>query len=412
MSLRIPPSLRHRRFRLLWLGLMISVAGSQMQLAALLWHIRLLTDKPIALGGIGAARILPVIFFSLVSGAVADTANRRTVMFVTQSAMTLVALALSFLTIFGHIQLWHIYLLTAIQAVAISFDLPARQSLMPNLVPPRDLANAFSLQSMAFQLGAIIGPGLSGLVIASLGMYAAYLINAVSFLAVLVALIAIGPVAQAARPGQRLEVNTTAIREGIQFITSHPIILSTMLIDFIATFFASATTLLPFYARDVLHVSVLEYGWLAGAQSIGALAATLVLSQLTEIRRQGPLFMISVMIFGLATVAFGLSHTFWLAMLTLAVVGAADSVSTVIRNTIRQLQTPDYIRGRMTSINQIFFQGGPQLGEIESGIAATLLGPSGAIIFGGAGCLVAVAAIVRRWPQLTRYQGEPAAQPA
>ena len=164
MTLHIPPSLLHRRFRLLWFGLMISIAGTQMQVWALFWHIRTLTDQPIALGGIGLARILPVIVFSLVGGLVADVANRRKVIFITQSVMALTALVLALLTFTEQIAFWQIYVLTAIQAVAVAFDDPARQALVPNLVPARDLPNAFSMNSIAFQVGSIVGPALSGLV--------------------------------------------------------------------------------------------------------------------------------------------------------------------------------------------------------------------------------------------------------
>ncbi|MEJ2709841.1 MAG: MFS transporter, partial [Anaerolineales bacterium] len=207
MSLHVPPALRHRSFRLLWIGFIISVAGSQMQLWALFWHVRTLTDKPIALGGIGLARIAPIIVFSLVGGALADSINRRKLLFVTQSVMALTALGLAILTFSGHIALWHIYALTAIQAVAISFDAPARQSMVPNLVPAKDLANAFSMTSIARQTGAIVGPALNGLVIAYLGQYYTYLFNAISYLAVIIALILMGSVSQQAAPGKRVTVS-------------------------------------------------------------------------------------------------------------------------------------------------------------------------------------------------------------
>jgi MFS family permease len=199
MPLQIPPALHHRSFRLLWIGLAISIAGSQMQIWALLWHVRILTDQPIALGGIGLARILPVIVFSLIGGAVADSANRRTVLFFTQSVMALGALALAWLTFQRQITLWQIYVLTAIQATALAFDLPARQALVPNLVPAKDLSNAFSMQSIAFQVGSIVGPAMSGLVIAYWGQYYTYLINAISFLAVIGALLLIGYIPQRTR---------------------------------------------------------------------------------------------------------------------------------------------------------------------------------------------------------------------
>jgi MFS family permease len=404
--MHIPPALRHRRFFYLWLGLMISIAGSQMQVWALFWHIRTLTDQPIALGGIGLARIAPVIVFSLIGGAVADVFNRRRILFLTQSAAALVALTLGLLTRFEHINLWLIYLLTAIQAVALSFDLPARQALVPNLVPARDLPNAFSLTSIAFQTGAILGPALSGLVIAYTGQASVYMINAASFLAPIFALILLGDVPQKVDRSRSNGVSLEAIREGVHFIVNRPIILSSMILDFVATFFASANTLMPFVARDILHVGVTAYGWLSAAQSVGAMLAALVVSQLKDLRRQGRLFFGAVLFFGLATVAFGLSTIFAVAWIALALTGAADSVSTIIRNTIRQLQTPDQMRGRMTSVNQIFFQGGPQLGEIEAGAMAQLFGAPVAIISGGIGCILAVLLIARKWPQLRAYNGD------
>lgn len=406
MTLHLPPALRHRRFLYLWLGQMISVAGTQMQTWAIFWHIRTLTDQPIALGGVGLARILPIIIFSLIGGTVADMFNRRLILFITQSLMAGGALVLAWLTFSGQVSLWHIYVLTALQASAGAFDTPARQSLVPNLVPARDLANAFSLASIALQTGSIVGPALSGLVIASWGQAYTYLINAISYMAVLLALALMGRVEQKAQPGRRVTISLESIGEGVRFIISQPIILSTMVLDFFATFFSSANTLMPIIARDVLGVGVKEYGFLSAAQSIGAVSAALVLSQVNEIRRQGPLFLTSVVAYGLATIVFGFSRIFWAAMLALIVMGAADSVSTVIRNTIRQLQTPDYIRGRMTSINQIFFMGGPQLGEVEAGVVAQLFGAPFAVISGGMGCILAVLAIARRWPQLKRYNGD------
>jgi MFS family permease len=406
MTIHIPPALRHRKFRLIWLGLAISIAGSQMQLWALFWHIRTLTEQPIALGGVGLARIIPIIGFSLIGGAVADALNRRRVLFITQIIMVIIALALTWLTFLEATALWHIYLLTAIQAVAISFDQPARQALVPNLVPARDLPNAFSMTSIARQTGAIVGPALSGLVIAYWGQGYTYLINAVTYLAVIVALIMMGPVAQETLPAKRKVVSLTSIREGVQFIFGHPIILSTMLLDFFATFFSSARTLMPIFARDILNVGVVGYGWLSAAESIGAMAAALIISQMVEIRRQGSIFLGSVVAFGLATIGFGLARTFTLAMLALIMIGASDSVSTIIRNTIRQLQTPDYIRGRMTSVNQIFFMGGPQLGEVEAGVVAQLFGAPFAVISGGMGCILAVGWVVRRWTGIAYYNGD------
>jgi len=403
--MHVPPALKHRRFFYLWLGQLISVAGTQMQVWAIFWHIRTLTDQPIAISGVGLARILPVIFFSLVSGAVADSYNRRTIIFITQSGAMALALILALLTLFGHITIWYIYLITAIQAMVMSFDGPARAALIPNLVPTEDLANAFSLNSIAFQAGSVIGPAITGFIIAASGLASIYFINAISYVAVILALILIGSVPQKFER-RATGISLQAIREGIHFIVSKPIIFSSMILDFIATFFASANTLMPFVANDVLHVSVVAYGWLSAAQSVGAVLAATIISQVRQLRKQGPLFLIAVFIFGLATVVFGAATSFAVAWIALAVTGAADGVSTIIRNTIRQLETPDEMRGRMTSINQIFFNGGPQLGEFEAGAVAQLFGTPFAIISGGIGCIIGLGLITVKWPRIWKYNGD------
>jgi MFS family permease len=406
--MHIPAALRYRRYRLLWLGLMLSMAGSQMQVVAIHWHIRDLTGvpNPLALGGIGLARILPVIVFSLIAGVVADTFNRRRVLFITQTILALVALALAWLTFRGHITIWQIYALTAIQATAFSFDMPARAAIIPNLVPAQDLPSAFSMNSIAFNVGAVLGPLMSGIVIAGWGIGYTYLINAISFLAVIVALILIGQIPQQVLPSSQAKMSLEPVKQGLQFILSQPIILSTMLLDFFATFFSSANTMMPIVARDILKVGETGFGLLSAAQSIGAVLAAVVVSQIKTIRKQGLVFMSSVVVFGLTTIGFGMAKNFVLVMQLLILMGSADAVSTILRNTIRQLQTPDYLRGRMTSINQIFFQGGPQLGEVEAGIVATLFSVPISIITGGIGCIVAVFVIGRRWPEIVRYNGD------
>jgi MFS family permease len=405
LKFSIPPALRNKRYLYLWLGLLISIAGSQMQISALFWHIRTLTGEPepLALGGIGLARILPVIIFSFLGGPVADTLNRRRILFVTQTAMALVALILALLTFTGHITILSIYLLTAIQATAVAFDGPARQAMIPNIVPSKDLPSAFSMSSIAQNTGSIIGPALTGIVIVGLGQGYTYFFNAVSFMAVIIALVLIGPVIQ---DSKKSGIHLSAAMDGIRFIISKPIILSTMLVDFVATFFASANTMMPIVAKDILKVGEIGYGWLSSAQAIGSVAAGLVVSQMQKLHKQGQIFLIAVIIFGAATVLFGATSAFAIAMVALILMGAADAVSTIIRNTIRQLNTPDHIRGRMTAVNQIFFQGGPQLGEVESGIVAALFGVPAAIISGGIGCIVGTVLIVLKWPQLRKYNGD------
>lgn len=405
MKIKIPPALKHYRYRYLWFGLLISIAGSQMQSAAIHWHIRDLSGvpDPMALGGIGLARILPVIIFSIIGGAVADNYNRRNILFVTQSILALQALVLAYLTFSGSITIQYIYILTAIQASAMAFDLPARQSLVPNLVPRDILPSAFSMNTIAFNVGAIGGPLLFGFVPEGALGYA-YIINSISFVAVLIALFLMGDVPQ--NVNQAGGINFSAMWDGVRFIFKRPLISSTMLMDFIATFFASANTMLPIVARDILNVGKTGFVWLTSAQAIGSVGAGLVVSQFPKIRKQGQLFFGSILIFGLATILFGFSTTFTLAMIALFLIGAADAVSTVIRNTIRQMQTPDHIRGRMTSVSQIFFMGGPQLGEVEAGLVAVAFGVPFAIISGGVGCILGLGFVAWKWPQLSKYNGD------
>jgi MFS family permease len=198
----------------------------------------------------------------------------------------------------------------------------------------------------------------------------------------------------------------SSIREGLSFVFRHPIIFPSMLLDFFATFFSTAAALLPIFAKDILSVGPVGYGWLVAAPSVGAGLVAIILAFRRALGRQGTLLFIAVASYGLATVLFGLSRVFWLTYLALAFTGGTDMLSMVIRNTIRQLQTPDNLRGRMTSINQIFFAGGPELGELEAGLVAQWLGPIFAVVSGGIGCLLAVGVIAARSPQLRRYRGD------
>lgn len=403
----IPPAFRSRPFTLYWIGHLVSVAGSQMQLWALYWHLRTLSDQPMVISGVGLARFLPILLLSLVAGVAADRFNRRKMAIITQIALGGVALILGMSTWRNVVSLWILFGLVAIQAVVVAFDVPARQALIPSLVPRENLANAYSMNSIASKVGGILGPAISGVVIAYLGLQWAYWINAISFLAVIAALIVMGdvPTAIVKRPFS-VKGTFRDIREGIEFIKDSPIIFSVMILDFFGTFFSSANTLLPFVARDILHVGPIQYGWLSASQSIGTMMMGVYLSQKTKLRRQGMLLSVSVVGFGLATLIFGVSSTFWLTILALILVGAFDGLSSIVRNTVRQLLTPDAMRGRMMSITQIFFKGGPQLGEMESGLVAQILGVPFAIISGGVGCVLAAWIVVRKFPQLWKYNGD------
>ena len=408
-------ALQHRNFRLLWGSQLVSMAGSMMQNAAILWHVSLLvppSQRGIALGTVGLVRVLPIVGFSLVSGVVADALDRRKLMLITQTGMALAATMLALLEFRGVRALWPVYLLAALGAAFGSFDGPARQSLVPNLVPREHLPNAIGLNSVMFQAAAVIGPALGGIVIATLGVGWAYAFNAGSFLCVIAALLMMRDLPP--RPaGTRGEISLAAAREGLQYVFANPLIRSTMLLDFAATFFASATALLPIFAQDILKVGAHGYGWLSAAPSVGAVLTSILLVRWAEhIEKRGLVLLWAVVIYGAATIAFGFSRSFALTFACLAVTGAADTVSMVIRNIIRQLHTPDAMRGRMTSVNMIFFMGGPQLGELEAGAVANLWGAPISVITGGIGCIVANGWVAWRTPALRRYRRELATPPS
>lgn len=403
---------------LLWIGQGISGLGSFMQVWAINWHLYAITHKAISLGLIGLFRVIPIIIFSLIGGSVADAIDRRKVMLSTQTLMASVALIFAYLTWRHELtQLW-IYGLTVVGAAAVSFDNPARQALLPQLVPKEDLTNAFSLNTIIFRVSTIGGPVAAGFLIARGGLVLTYLLNAVSFLAVIGALLAMrlphaDPTHQDGEPkAVGSSISLESIKEGLQFVLSTPLLTWTMALDFFATFWSSANALLPIFARDILHVGARGYGFLAAAQEVGALLAGGFLAMQPTIRRQGRAVLWSVMLFGLATVIYGVSRSFLLSWLALAVVGGSDAVSTIMRVTIRNLVTPNRLRGRMISVNMIFFMGGPQLGEFEAGLVAQWLNGPLSVIIGGVGCLLTVGWVAWRASVLRRYVFQPEAAAA
>ena len=403
-------ALQHRNFRLIWVGLLLSFSGSMMQNAALLWHVSLLVrpdQKALALGYVGLARVVPIIVFSLVSGVVADAWDRRKLMLSTQIAAAVVATLLAVLTFREVSAVWPIYLLAACSAAVGAFDLPARHSLVPMLVPRHHLPNALSLNMIMFQTASVIGPALGGLVIAWSHVGWVYVANAVSFSCVIVALLLMRnvPPHPAADKEVGEAISFKAAVEGLRFVFRAPLIRSTMLLDFFATFFSSATALLPIFAQDILFVGAEGYGWLAAAPAVGAVITSFALVPLIErITRRGETLLWAIVGYGVATIVFGFSRSFWLTFTCLALTGATDTVSAVIRNIIRQLETPDRLRGRMVGINMAFFVGGPQLGEFEAGAVANWIGAPLSVITGGVGCLVATGWVAASTPMIRHYR--------
>jgi MFS family permease len=403
-------ALRFRNFRLLWFGLIVSFSGTFMQQAAILWHVSLLAPpgrKGLALGLVGLVRVVPIVLFSLVAGTAADVFDRRKLMLATQIGGVLVASTLAALAFAGVTALWPIYLLAAIGASVGAFDPPARHSLVPMLVPVEHLPNALTLNSVMAQTASVAGPALAGPIIAVGHVGWAYLCNAASFLFVVVALLKMRDVPATDRSSAHAGggMSFAAARAGLRFVFNQPMIRSTMLLDFFATFFSSAMALLPIFAQDVLHVGPRGYGWLYAAPAVGAMMASAAMLPVAHrIGRQGPTLVAAVVVYGAWTVMFGVSGAFWLSFACLALSGASDAVSMVIRNIVRQMETPDAMRGRMMGINMVFFMGGPQLGELESGLLAQWIGAPLSVVTGGVGCLLVTAAIVALTPELRRYR--------
>ncbi|MEW5983217.1 MAG: MFS transporter [Acidobacteriota bacterium] len=403
-------ALRYRNFRLLWLGQLVSVTGSMMQTAAILWHVSLLApagQKGLALGMVGLVRVLPIVGFSMVSGVVADVYDRRRVMLISQSLMTVLAVLLGSLAHAGVHSLLPVYLLAGLTSSAGAFDGPARQALVPNLVARAQLPNAISLNTIMFQVAAVLGPSLGGIVIAAAGVAWAYWANAISFLFVIGALVLMRdvPATEGTKGVSPARVSWSAALDGLRFVFAQPLIRSSMLLDFFATFFSSATALLPIFAQDVLGIGAGGYGWLYAAPSVGALLASTAMVRLVDaIHRHGAVLLWSVAAYGAATVAFGCSRSFGLMFACLAMVGASDTINMVLRGVLRQLETPDHLRGRMTGVNMVFFNGGPQLGELEAGLVANWLGAPFSVVSGGIGCLLATGWVAWRTPALRGYR--------
>ncbi len=415
--LRRMVALRYRDFRFLWFGEMVSTAGMQMQQFAINWHVFellrgqtfaanlfgntiMLGSEAFGLGLLGLMRVIPVLMFGLVGGLLADRFDRRGIMIVMRLLAALVAAALTVLTLSEQIGVEMIYLLTALGAAAVALDFPARQSIEANLVEARHLSNAISLNMLVTKIATIAGPALAGLLVAQVNIGLVYGISAAAYLTASASISGIRHRGALAK-GARISWRTLSL--GIRFTFGKRIIMGTMLLDFFATLLASARTMLPIVAGETLGVGAAGYGLLATAQPVGGLLAGLFLSLRGELKRQGIIFLASVATYGLATAIFGISTSFALSYFVFSLTGAGDIVSSVIRGTIRQLTTPDKLRGRMVSVNMLFFMTGPQLGEVRAGLVASILGAPLAIFSGGLAAALLTLWVAWRFPSIRRY---------
>jgi MFS family permease len=394
-------------FRLLWFGQLISTTGQMMQTITLAWHIFELTDSTFQVGLLAFAGFVPFIILSFVGGAVADRVNRKRVIFVTQSASLMATLTLVTATFGGFVTPAWLYGIAFVIGGTRAFDAPARQALIPNLVPRAELGAALTLNTMLRQLATTIGPGMGGILIGVAGVGTAYAVNATTFVAVIGALLLMGPVTQAAgAAGSRLQLALG----GLRFVRHERIVLSLLALDFAVVVLGSTEALMPAFSRDILDVGPEGLGFLYAAPAIGAIVGALILGAIGANWRSIAIILVSAACFGLFILGFGLTELFPLALFLLFCSGFVDVIGEVMRATIIQLRTPDEVRGRVTSLSVIFTAGGPQLGQLHSGIVASFMGPAGAAVIGGIAVMCVVAAFslspsMRKPPSTIGYSG-------
>lgn len=365
------------------------------------WHLFALTGSTFQLGLLGLVQFAPALGLVLVGGALADVRERRGIMAVAQSVCLLAGMALWGATLAGGVQPVLLYTGVVVVAAATAFDNPARAALLPTIVPRPLLPRAVTLAATNQALAFATGPALGGVLIASGGPELLYAVYAGLLVASLGSLALLRPGAW--QPGAR-RVGMAAIREGLAFVRRQPVVLGCMVLDMMAVIFGGASALLPVYAQDILAVGPHGYGVLASSLEVGALATSLVLATRPPIHAAGRTLLVAVAAYGVATVAFGLSRWFPLSLAAYALVGVADQVSVVLRNTAIQLSTPDALRGRVSAVNLLFIGASNQLGAAESGFVAALTSAPFAVVSGGIASLAVVAVVAATNPALRRYR--------
>ncbi|MBD2526080.1 MFS transporter [Nostoc sp. FACHB-133] len=390
---------KFRDYRLFTIGRLVLFVGSQMQTVAIGWELYERTNSAIALGGVGLAQVLPMIILTLIAGDVADRRDRKVTMLLSVMLLALCSLALGVLS-YTQGAIFLIYACLVLTGVARAFLKPASDALMWQLIPVTAFTNAATWNSSSFQLAAVIGPALGGFGIALLGSATGvYVVAAIAALLCFILTLAIKQqkVTRATEP-----ISFKALAAGAKFVWQNQLILAAITLDMFAVLLGGAIALLPIFAKDILHVGPVELGYLQAAHSIGALTMAITLAYLPPLRKAGPALLWSVVGFGVVTIIFGLSRSFWLSMLMLILGGALDSISVVIRHTLVQIRTPDHLRGRVAAINSVFISASNELGGFESGLTAALFGPVISVVGGGIGTIVVVIATAMIWPGIRK----------
>ncbi|MCO5222695.1 MAG: MFS transporter [Thermomicrobiales bacterium] len=393
--------LRFRDFRVLWIAEALSQAGSQIQRVAIAWQVYELTHDAFKLGLLGLFRFIPILIFGIVGGVMADRGDRRRTLVWTQAVLLALALTLTILSGSGRITIWAIYAITMLAAVFEGISNPTRQALMPLLVPRSELPSASTMGVLVSHVSQVVGPAAGGLIIATLGTTGAYAVDALSFLAVIVAVLMMQ---QRPPPVAITMSGYQAAVEGLQFLRRTPTLFGVMLADFLATLFGACTTLMPIFADDVLGVGPRGLGFLLAAPAAGAVTMAIVMSITHLPDRAGLWVLASIVAYGSFLFGFGVSTTLWISLLFLGLSGAADAVSMALRHATRTLLTPDDLRGRVASVHRSLGMGGPQLGEFQKGVTASVIGAGPAVAIGGLATIGVAAFVAWVFPSVTRYR--------
>ncbi|MGD0612991.1 MAG: MFS transporter [Anaerolineales bacterium] len=394
-------ALRYQDLRLLLAGHFITNFTGQMVSFAIAWELWLRTHNAFALGLVGLVQVIPVILLSLPGGHVADQYDRKRTVAITQSLLAVCSLSLALLSYLqGSLVLIYLCLLGI--GVARAFNDPATSTLLPSTVPPNLFASAATWDSSTSQIAAILGPALAGGLAALLNRVT--LIYVLDALGALIFLILIGllrgrPLALSAK-----SATLESLKEGVRFVRGEKVILAAITLDMFAVLLGGAVTLLPIYATDILRVGPQGLGLMRAAPSIGALVMALLQAHLPPFKRAGRTLLVAVTGFGLATIVFGLSTSFWLSITMLILLGGLDNISVVIRRTLLLTRTPDEMRGRISAVNSIFIGASNELGGFESGVTAGLFGPVISVVGGGIGTILVVLAVARIWPEMRRLR--------
>jgi MFS family permease len=378
---RLPPVLHNRDFDLYWAAVILSQIGTRGTVAANFYQVYALTGSIAYTGLVGAAQALALLVLSPLGGALADRVDRRRLLQVAQSVALLVAAVLAWLTLTGQARAWHVVLSVVLTTAAATFDQPARQALIPALVPRAQIGQAIALLNPSRELAILVGPMTAGVLITVAGPGLMYALDAGTY-SLLVAVLAVLRIPPVQPSGERRTVFGSIV-DGARYIGRRPLIYNLMALDLSATVFSAYRVLLPAIAVDVLHVGSTGYGILSSAPSAGALLATYTVYRTVQnSRRQGRVLLVSTALYGVSALLLAHAPVFVLALLAAGLLGAFDAMATTIRHAAVQIDTPDEIRGRVTAFYQMSSRGGPALGDVVVGAFAGAVGPVVALTVG------------------------------